>query len=139
MAAKDRHQLSGGQGQGMNWIRQSTRLAIYLRDGLACAWCGAAAEDGAQLTLDHLVAHARGGSNKPTNLVTACHRCNSSRGKRMVTEFAMVVAAYLDHGVKALDILGHVRSTARRALPREEALALIARRGSVASVLKGGR
>lgn len=26
--------------QGMNWIRQDKRLAIYLRDGLACVWCG---------------------------------------------------------------------------------------------------
>ena len=135
---KDRHKLSNGQGQGMNWIRQTTRLAIYLRDGLACAWCGAAAEDGAQLTLDHLVAHCRGGSNRPTNLVTACHRCNSSRGKRSVPAFALAVAAYVDHGAKPLDILGHVRSTARRPLPRAEAIALVAKRGSVAAVLKGG-
>jgi hypothetical protein len=138
MAAKDRHARSGGQGQGMNWIRQTTRLAIYLRDGLACVWCGAAAEDGAQLTLDHLMPHARGGSNAPRNLVTACHRCNSSRGKRSVPAFALAVADYLDHGVAALDILGHVRTTARRALPRAEARELVARRGSVAAVLKGG-
>jgi 5-methylcytosine-specific restriction endonuclease McrA len=27
--------------QGMNWIRPEKRLAIYLRDGLACCYCAA--------------------------------------------------------------------------------------------------
>lgn len=31
--------------QGMNWIRQEKRYAIYLRDGLACVWCKATIED----------------------------------------------------------------------------------------------
>ena len=31
---------------GSKWIRPDKRLAIYLRDGLACAWCGHALEDG---------------------------------------------------------------------------------------------
>lgn len=26
--------------QGMNWCRPATRLAIYLRDGMACTYCG---------------------------------------------------------------------------------------------------
>jgi len=38
--------------QGMNWIRKEKRLAIYLRDGLACGYCGQSIEDGAKLTLD---------------------------------------------------------------------------------------
>ena len=38
--------------QGMNWIRQDKRLAIYLRDGLACAWCGNGVENGAKLPLE---------------------------------------------------------------------------------------
>jgi len=40
--------------QGMNWIRREKRVAIYLRDGCACAYCGATLEDGTQLTLDYL-------------------------------------------------------------------------------------
>jgi 5-methylcytosine-specific restriction endonuclease McrA len=121
--------------QGMNFVRQTTRLAIYLRDGLACAYCGQATEDGAQLTLDHLRPYSRGGTNAPTNLVTCCQRCNSGRGNRPVATFARSVAAYLGHAVSADEIVAHVRRTARRVLPREQARELVAARGSVARVL----
>lgn len=121
----------------MNFVRQSTRLALYLRDGLACAWCGHALEDGAALSLDHLTPYSTGGSNAPANLVTACMRCNRARGARSVAQFARDVAQYLGHGARAIQIVDHVRATALRSLtvPRCEALAMIARRGSVAKVL----
>lgn len=128
-----------GNWQGMNWIRQEKRLAIYLRDGCACAWCGAKVEDGTQLTLDHLVPHCKGGSNDETNLVTACKHCNDSRGARGVTKFSEVVAAYVNHGVLAKRILQHVKSCARRDLKPflVEAKALVALRGSAFAVLNG--
>lgn len=121
--------------QGMNWVRQSTRLAIYLRDGMACAYCGDAVENGAQLTLDHIKPHSKGGGNEATNLVTCCHKCNCSRGNRSLTTFARVTAEYLNHGATAAEIINHVTACRRRKLPRAEARALIARRGSVARVL----
>jgi hypothetical protein len=121
--------------QGHHWCRPATRLAIYLRDGLACAYCGAAVEAGAQLTLDHLVPVSKGGTNAPANLVTCCHKCNCSRGNRTVASFARAVAGYVNHGVTAAQILSHVRNVTRRALPRQEARELIARRGSVAKAL----
>jgi len=108
------------KNQGMNWCRPSTRLAIYLRDGMACAYCGHAVEDGAKLTLDHLTPYSAGGINGASNLVTCCHRCNSSRGTRSVAEFAVAVASYLNHDATAAEIVRHVRNTARRALPRAE-------------------
>ena len=87
--------------QGMNWVRQSTRLAIYMRDGLACAYCGATIEDDAQLTLDHIRPHSAGGGNQAANLVTCCKRCNSARGDRPLRTFARSVADYLGHGLEA--------------------------------------
>ena len=48
---------------GSKWIRPDKRLAIYLRDGLACAYCGDSVEEGAKLSLDHLTCHSHGGSN----------------------------------------------------------------------------
>jgi hypothetical protein len=63
-----------------NWIRKDKRLAIYLRDGMACAYCGAGMEMGAMLTLDHLICVSHGGSNGENNLITCCHTCNSTRG-----------------------------------------------------------
>lgn len=122
---------------GMNWIRQEKRLAIYLRDGLSCVYCGHSVEQGAQLTLDHLRPDSKGGCNHETNLVTCCHRCNSSRGNRSVRGFCRVVAAYINHGVKAEDIERHVRNCSARSLKsfKVEASKLIARRGSAAKAL----
>jgi len=123
------------QNQGMNWIRPEKRLAIYLRDGLACVWCGATVEDD-RLTLDHLKPYSKGGSHEASNLVTCCGRCNSSRGNRAVATFARAVATYLNHGVKAEDVLRHVRATSKRVIDVKAAKALIAARGGFSAVLR---
>lgn len=124
------------KNQGMNWISQHKRLAIYLRDGLACCYCGACVEDEAKLTLDHLKPYSKGGSNEATNLVTCCSRCNSSRGNRSYTKFSEAVAGYVNHGIKASDIISHIRRTTKRVLPLSEAKRLIEQRGSCFEVLK---
>lgn len=124
-----------GKWQGMNWIRKEKRLAIYLRDGLACCYCGEGVEDGAQLTLDHLTPHCQGGSNAATNLVTACHRCNSARGARSIETFVGAVAGYLNHGVQAEQILSHIATTTQRKVDVAAAKALIARRGGFTQAL----
>jgi 5-methylcytosine-specific restriction endonuclease McrA len=129
-----RREISGRKlGQGSKWIAQSTRLAIYLRDGLACAYCGASLESGASLSLDHLKPCVAGGSNAPTNLVTCCKHCNDSRQDRPVRTFCRAVAEYTLRD--ATEIERHVRACARRALPREMARELIARRGSYSAAM----
>lgn len=132
-----RNQERKANWQGMNWIRQSSRLAIYLRDGLACCYCGDSVENGCQLSLDHVKPYDLGGSNKVTNLVTCCKRCNSSRGKRTVASFAIAVADYVNHNVKSEDIVKHVKTCTKRDMKpfRAQALELIALRGSAAKVL----
>ena len=124
------------QWNGMNWIRQEKRLAIYLRDGLACVYCGHAVEQGASLSLDHLSCRSKGGSNHQTNLVTCCERCNKSRGNRSVRAFCRAVAKYVDHNTTAFEIERHVRNCARRSLSLTQAKELINNRGSAANVLK---
>lgn len=125
---------------GMNWIRQDKRLAIYLRDGMACIWCGVGVEDeGTTLTLDHLVP-ARGkasADNRSRNLVTACTRCNSARGKRGIAEFAEAVSEYLDHNPEPAAIVAKITRHRRRSLKayRQQAKDLIADRGSAARVV----
>lgn len=128
---------SNGDWQGMNWIRQEKRLAVYLRDSLACAWCGFSLEEGAQLTLDHLKPHSKGGSNHESNLVTACKRCNDSRGARSQVGFASAVAEYINGGLTPEAILERVRSASRRSLRpfRRRAAEMIATRGSVKQAL----
>jgi 5-methylcytosine-specific restriction endonuclease McrA len=109
----------------MNWIRQDSRLAIYLRDGMKCAYCGTGVEDGAQLTLDHIRPWSKGGCNHATNLVTSCKTCNSSRGNRPVTDFA------------APSRLAEIKACTKRNLKdfRAQAKTLIALRGSAAKAM----
>lgn len=126
----------GKKYQGMNWIRKEKRLAIYLRDGLACCYCGATVEDGARLTLDHIVPHSHGGSNNESNLVTACQKCNSSRGDRAVSDFCDSVAIYLNHGIQGKEILAHIEETRARKLDVPAAKELIARRGGFVNACK---
>ena len=122
------------RNHGMNWIAPTSRLAIYLRDGLACAYCGVTAEQCERLTLDHLKPYGKGGTNAATNLVTCCISCNSSRGTRSVAAFARAVSAYRGRPTAA-EIVAHVRNCAKRTLPRAEARALIARRGTCRAAL----
>lgn len=124
------------KNHGMNWLRPEKRLAIYLRDGLACCYCGEAIENGAQLTLDHLTPYSKGGSNDASNLVTACHRCNSSRGNRALRTFCRSVASYLNHGVTAEAIIAHVTNSRRRTIDVSAAKELIARRGGFSAALR---
>lgn len=112
--------------QGAKWCRRDLRLAIYLRDGMACMYCGR--ED--DLTLDHLTPHSQGGSNRAENLVTCCQTCNSARADRSLEEFAQAAAGYLNRGITAGDILGAIADhTAQDIKPfRAQAKDIIARR-----------
>lgn len=126
----------GAAYQGMNWASPRKRLAIYLRDGLACAYCAATVEEGARLTLDHLTPHRRGVDNRARNLITACVRCNSSRGSRPWRTFAAHVAAYLNRGVTAEAIIAHIRARIAVEPDLAAARALIERRGGFTAALR---
>ena len=113
-------------GQGSNWIRRTTRIAIYARDGWACVYCGARAEDDATLTLDHVLACELGGTNAPGNLVTCCLSCNSAKQHRSNRDwFAML----RDRGVDTRGLAERVRRHCARKLDREGARATLAARG----------
>ncbi len=127
----------GTRYQGSKWITRERRLAIYLRDGLCCAYCGATIEDGATLSLDHITPHSHGGSNASSNLVTACRKCNSARNDRLVEQFAADTARYLNHGIQTEDIVSSIRRLAASPVDINEARNIIARRGSWAEALRG--
>ena len=138
MAARGK---ANGKYQGMKWISHHRRLAIYLRDGLSCSYCGQGIEEGVRLTLDHIVPYSAGGKpdNTSENLVTACVSCNSSRGDRDLAVFCKAVAGYLNHGVKASEILGHIRRTVKRPIDPKEAKTIIERRGGFSLALASFR
>lgn len=58
----------------------SLRFRIFKRDNYRCQLCGATAQDGVRLEMDHKVPRAKGGTDDESNLWTLCFECN--RGKR---------------------------------------------------------
>lgn len=76
---------------GSKWIRKDKRLAIYVRDGFSCAYCGRDLRQAppAEINLDHLLPRSAGGTNEATNLITSCKSCNSSRQDRPWIDYAV--------------------------------------------------
>ncbi len=60
------------------------RQYVLLKWKHTCAYCGAS---GVPLELDHVVPRSRGGSDRESNRVPACHRCNQQKGNRSIEEF----------------------------------------------------
>lgn len=118
---------------GSDWIGKSKRLAIYLRDGLACTWCGQGVEHRITLTLDHLQCRCEGGDHDTSNLITSCETCNNRRGKRSVADFADAVGLYLD--VDAQLIKDHIDFTRKRPVDLAGAVELLDRRGSISAAI----
>jgi 5-methylcytosine-specific restriction endonuclease McrA len=75
---------------GSSWITKHKRLAIYLRDGFICCYCGRDLKGAkpCEINLDHLTPRSKGGDNDATNLITACKSCNSSRGNKSLEDYA---------------------------------------------------
>ena len=65
------------------------RFEVFKRDGFACKYCGAGAEDGMKLNIDHIIPVSRGGTNDMDNLITACHLCNAGKRDVLISENAM--------------------------------------------------
>jgi hypothetical protein len=59
-------------------VSRRLRFEILRRDNHACRYCGATAPE-VKLTVDHVVPEALGGTDDPSNLVTACQSCNSGK------------------------------------------------------------
>lgn len=59
-------------------LTKRIRYEVLRRDDFACRYCGARAPEAA-LTVDHVMPIALGGSDDPTNLVTACRDCNAGK------------------------------------------------------------
>lgn len=72
------------------WISKARRLAIYLRDGFSCCYCGRDLRNAkrSDVTLDHLRPQVRQGGHETRNLVTACSRCNCGRKEQTWWTFA---------------------------------------------------
>jgi hypothetical protein len=92
---------AGNRGHGSKWLRPSTRVRIYERDGYRCVWCVRMVVEGRRrgadtsvrlASVDHVLPRCFGGSNEHRNLITSCVQCNSRRGDRSVLSFAADLA-----------------------------------------------
>jgi len=59
-------------------VSRRLRFEVLRRDDHTCRYCGAKAP-GVALTVDHVIPTALGGTDDPTNLVTACAPCNGGK------------------------------------------------------------
>ncbi len=58
-------------------IDQNVSWRVFKRDGYACRYCG---RDDVPLTVDHLVRWEEAGPSIEANLLSACRKCNRTRG-----------------------------------------------------------
>ena len=71
------------------------RFEILKRDGFACRYCGVTAV-AAPLHVDHVVPEAKGGTDDPANLVTACRDCNLGKSDRSLDESRLAASITAD-------------------------------------------
>ena len=62
------------------------REDVFARDGHRCVYCGEEFPP-ESLSVDHVQPRSRGGDSSAGNVVTACGGCNTSKGRRRVSEF----------------------------------------------------
>lgn len=72
------------QRQGVAFTRQN----IFLRDDHTCQYCRAQCR-AEELTFDHVVPAAQGGTRTWENIATACYPCNRRKGARTPEEAGM--------------------------------------------------
>src|ERR1051325_6432750 len=93
-------------------LSKAKRLRIYQRDEYQCWYCGKQLINDTPMssassltvpdimllpTLDHLHPRIKGGYDTDENLVTACRRCNSEKGRKTVDEYRSYLSNQLDH------------------------------------------
>ena len=63
-----------------------TRRNIFKRDNWTCQYCGFSSKNPKNLTIDHVHPQSKGGGTQWSNLVTACPKCNSRKGNKLLKE-----------------------------------------------------
>ena len=110
---------------GSKWIRPARRQAIYNRDGFCCVYCLASAEEGASLTLDHILSRELGGTHESSNLLTCCLSCNSQKQDMSTRAWFAVLR---DKGVDTSKLSKRIARQSARELDMEEGHRLVALR-----------
>ena len=82
-----RERLSNGwayqRGEQYGW--ENVKMYVRTRDRYTCQYCGVVRPP--DLEVDHILPRSRGGTDRPDNLVAACHTCNAAKGNQTAAEF----------------------------------------------------
>ena len=89
----DTQAMQAGKGKLPGWAYQrgeqygweNVKMYVRARDNYTCQYCGVVMPP--DLEVDHIVPRSHGGSNRPANLVAACHDCNAEKGNQTALEF----------------------------------------------------
>ncbi|MFZ3499520.1 RNA-guided endonuclease IscB [Streptomyces sp. 5.8] len=76
--------LKGAEYQHVTLHGTEVREYLLAKWGRACAYCGAT---GVPLNIDHVHPRSRGGSDRISNLCTACIPCNEKKSNQLVQDF----------------------------------------------------
>lgn len=63
----------------------SVRIAVLLKHGFRCVYCGATRED-TKIEVDHVIPVCKGGTNDEGNLVAACRECNAGKSGKLLLD-----------------------------------------------------
>lgn len=69
-----------------------TNRELFLRDAHLCMYCGGEYPE-TNLTRDHVIPMSRGGSDRWSNVVTACRSCNTRKGNRVPEQAGLALLA----------------------------------------------
>lgn len=84
--ASNKHRLPNWayqKGPLYNW--ENVKMYVRHRDNYTCQYCRRKNPD--DLEVDHITPKSRGGTDRPDNLVAACHNCNEKKRNMTAEEF----------------------------------------------------
>lgn len=89
--------MSKQSSRGQAWEKR--RQQVIARDGAVCAYCGKQDLEGADLTVDHVVPKALGGTDALDNCIISCRRCNIQKSDKQLIRHQWFSPIYFDRGV----------------------------------------
>ena len=76
--------VEGKEYQESDRGRMQVREYVLQRDGRVCQYCGSRK---GRIEVDHVVPQSKNGSDRVSNLVTSCRKCNQKKDNRSLAEF----------------------------------------------------